>query len=109
MLNTLNISVAFSNSSELLFLKFILRMDHDNTTLDFVSLNPKQRLKEFKSTQKDLKSKDLEIKLKALEKIIVNPVYFIEGNCFVPFVASIIPKKVKNFYITINVYYSKML
>eukprot|EP01039_Chlorochromonas_danica_P004815 gene4815-5279_t len=55
-------------------------------------LNPKQRLKEFKSTQKDFRSKDNEVKLAALQKL-VDLRYLSEGSCLLPFLLSIQPKK----------------
>lgn len=57
------------------------------------ALNAKQRLKEFKATQKEVKSKDLVAKDAALKKL-VDIRYLTEGGCFVPLVNSIVPKKV---------------
>lgn len=56
-------------------------------------LSPKLRAKEFKSAQKDVKSKDLVVKNAALKKI-ADIRYITEGGCFFPLVNSILPKKV---------------
>ena len=58
-------------------------------------LNPKQRAKEFKAAQKDVKSKDLIDKNAALKKI-GDVRYLTEGGCFLPLVNSILPKKVRS-------------
>ena len=60
-------------------------------------LNPKQRLKEFKSTQKDIKSKEQATKLKALEKC-KDIRYFVEGGCLYPLINSLSTKKVSSFF-----------
>lgn len=57
------------------------------------TLNVKQRLKEYKATQKDVKSKDLVAKGAALKKL-TDIRYLTEGGCFFPLVSSILPKKV---------------
>jgi len=57
------------------------------------TLNVKQCLKEYKATQKDVKSKDLVAKGAALKKLS-DIRYLTEGGCFVPLVNSILPKKV---------------
>lgn len=62
--------------------------------MELQSLNPKQLLKEFKATQKDVKSKDALLKEGALKKCADNTRYFTEGGCLVPLVLSIAPKKV---------------
>ena len=63
----------------------------DPVNLD--ALNAKQRLKEYKATQKDVKSKDLVAKGSALKKLS-DVRYLTEGGCFLPLVNSILPKKV---------------
>jgi len=63
--------------------------------MELQSLNPKQLLKEFKATQKDVKSKDALLKEGALKKCADNTRYFTEGGCLVPLVLSITPKKVQ--------------
>ena len=62
--------------------------------IDLNSLNPKQKAKEFKTTQKDVKSKDLEVKNAALTKL-QDFRYYTEGGCLVPLVNSCLPKKVR--------------
>lgn len=59
------------------------------------NLNPKQKSKEFKATIKDLKSKDDDVKIKALEKINKDLRYLNEGSCILPILNSLIPKKVR--------------
>jgi hypothetical protein len=56
-------------------------------------LNPKQKLKEFKATQKDLRSKELIAKQKGFEKI-KDVRYLVEGGCLFPLINSISTKKV---------------
>ena len=63
------------------------------SSVDLNKLNPKQLLKEYKSTQKDLKSKDGAVKLAAITKFS-DTRYLLEGGCFIPFVVSFAPKKV---------------
>lgn len=58
------------------------------------ALTNKQRQKEFKSAQKGIKSKDMDAKHTTLRKFIDSR-YFTVGGCFVPFVNTLIPKKVK--------------
>jgi hypothetical protein len=70
--------------------------------MELQSLNPKQLLKEFKATQKDVKSKDALLKEGALKKCADNTRYFTEGGCLVPLVLSIAPKKVQCVYAEIN-------
>lgn len=65
--------------------------------MDLDSMNPKQKLKEFKATQKDLRSKDPEVKLSAARKLH-DPRYLVDGACLVPFLLSIVPKKVNLCY-----------
>ena len=47
--------------------------------VDLATLNKKQLMKEFKSTSKDIKSKDIALKTVVLEKL-KNPRYFIENQ-----------------------------
>lgn len=63
--------------------------------VDLDTLNPKQKAKEFKATQKDFKSKDPEVRLQALKKFAKNPKYISEGGCLSLFLASLVPKKVR--------------
>lgn len=56
-------------------------------------LNPKQRLKEFKSTQKEIKSKEQATKQKALDKC-KDIRYLVEGGCLFPMINSLSTKKV---------------
>jgi hypothetical protein len=57
------------------------------------NLNAKQKAKEFKAMQKDVKSKDLAVKVAALKKLH-DLRYYTEGGCFSPLVNSAVPKKV---------------
>lgn len=61
--------------------------------VDLDSLNPKQRAKEFKAAQKEVKSKDLVVKNAAFKKLD-DIRYYTEGGCLPFVIASIIPKKV---------------
>ena len=61
------------------------------------SLAPKSRLKEFKSTSKEIKSKDLAIKIPAIKKCLEDHRYFHEGLCICPFIDGTVAKKVVNF------------
>lgn len=56
-------------------------------------LNAKQKAKEFKATQKAISSKDIALKLAALEKLNDSR-YFTEGTCLQPFFDSLAPSKV---------------
>ena len=68
----------------------------DAEAVNLDTLNPKQRAKEFKAAQKDVKSKDLVVKNAALKKI--NDIrYLTEGGCLLPLINSILPKKVHLF------------
>lgn len=58
-------------------------------------MNPKQRAKEFKNTQKDLRSKDPIVRMNAAQKLS-NDRYISEGGCLLPLLNSIVPKKVIN-------------
>ena len=58
------------------------------------SMNPKQQLKEYKATQKEIKSKEIAVKTIALKKF-EDIRYLTEGGCLVPFINSILPKKVR--------------
>ncbi len=62
--------------------------------VDLNSLNKKQLLKEFKDVGKDVKSKDLDKRKIALDKISKTSRYLLEGDCFVPLLDSCIPKQV---------------
>ena len=55
-------------------------------------LNVKQKTKEFKVTQKDIKSKELPIKIAAIAKC-QDRRYISEGLCLPPLILSIVPKK----------------
>lgn len=57
-------------------------------------LTPKQRLKEYKSVQKALHSKDFAARLAALTKVSGDTRYFGEGNCLPSFLESLAPTKV---------------
>jgi hypothetical protein len=62
--------------------------------VDLKSLNPKQLLKEFKSTQKDLNSKDAVKKIAAIKKVVNNFEYLSSGSCLIPFITSLKAHKV---------------
>ena len=62
-------------------------------TNELDAMNAKQRLKEFKGAQKDVKSKDLVVKNAVLKKF-QDIRYLTEGGCLLPFINSMIPKKV---------------
>ena len=73
----------------------IFRMDQ-NSALEIVDLNSlsdKQKLKEFKSTIKLLKSKEVANRKLGLEKI-KDFRYLLEGGCLIPLIESVVPKKV---------------
>jgi hypothetical protein len=57
------------------------------------SLSAKQRLKEYKLAAKEIKSKDSAKKKFAIEKFN-DERYFLEGDCLVPLIESLAPKKV---------------
>ena len=57
-------------------------------------LTPKQRLKEFKSVQKALHSKDFAARLAVLPKLTTDARYFTEGQCLPAFLESLAPNKV---------------
>lgn len=61
--------------------------------IDMALLNPKQKAKAFKTAAKEIKSKDVELKLKALSKFH-DCRYLTEGECIIPFIESIAVKKV---------------
>lgn len=56
-------------------------------------LNAKQKAKEFKAVQKDVKSKDLAVKGAAMRKL-QDFRYYTEGGCLSPLINSSVPKKV---------------
>ncbi len=60
------------------------------------SLNAKQKAKEFKATQKELKSKDDAIKLGTIHKISKDLRYLSEGSCVQQLLLSVVAKKVRN-------------
>ncbi len=55
-------------------------------------LNAKQRIKEYKNVCKEIKSKDLDIKYRGIEKL-KDCRYLTEGNCLAPLIDSIAVKK----------------
>lgn len=61
--------------------------------VDLTVMTLKQRQKEFKSTQKDLKSKDSKVKLMAVKKLW-DLTYIREGGCLPVFLQTLHPKKV---------------
>lgn len=61
--------------------------------VDLSTLNAKQKGKEYKATQKDVKSKDLVVKGAAMKKL-QDVRYYTEGGCLVPLINSSQPKKV---------------
>ncbi len=58
------------------------------------SLSSKQRLKEYKLAAKEIKSKDSAKKKLAIEKF-KDERYLLEGECLVPLIESMAPKKVR--------------
>jgi hypothetical protein len=56
-------------------------------------LSTKQRLKEYKLAAKEIKSKDSAKKKLAIEKFH-DERYFLEGDCLIPLIDSLTPKKV---------------
>lgn len=71
--------------------------NENNILIDLSSLSSKQRIKEYKVTNKDLKSKDVNKKLFAIEKVNKDIRYFLEGDCLPSLLEAIIPKKVGSF------------
>lgn len=61
--------------------------------VDLTDLNEKQLAREFKTVRKHIKSKDLDVRSTALQKVS-DVRYFSIGGCLVPLIESIIPKKV---------------
>lgn len=61
--------------------------------VDLTDLTGKQLAKEFKTVRKHIKSKDLDVRSIALQKVS-DVRYFSIGGCLVPLIESIIPKKV---------------
>ena len=55
------------------------------------ALTKKQLAKEFKSTAKEIKSKDPAVKEVVLRKL-KNARYFLEGGCLPPLIESLVPK-----------------
>jgi hypothetical protein len=62
-------------------------------TVDLDSLNPKQLAKQYKSMVKEVKSKDLDVKLAAIRKVMDEPRYMFDGGAIIPFLESLAPKK----------------
>jgi len=62
--------------------------------VDLKSLTPKQLLKEFKSTQKDLNSKDVVKKIAAIKKVVNNFEYLSSGSCLLPLINALKANKV---------------
>ena len=60
--------------------------DSDSIIVDLDSLNPKLRLKEYKTTMKDIKAKDIETKMNAIIKFNNDGRYLTEGGCFPLFI-----------------------
>jgi hypothetical protein len=69
-------------------------MDAESTVINLDSLNKKQKTKEFKNTIKEIKASDITKKKEALEKLNRDSRYFLEGECLIPFLESLVPKKV---------------
>ena len=65
----------------------------DAEIVDLNTLNAKQKNKEFKTAQKDVKSKDLVVKAAAMKKLH-DVRYYTEGGCLSPLINSALPKKV---------------
>mmetsp|Transcript_24665 Transcript_24665/g.36337 ORF Transcript_24665/g.36337 Transcript_24665/m.36337 type:complete len:1874 (-) Transcript_24665:159-5780(-) len=64
----------------------------DTAIVDLDALTAKQRAKEFKTTAKEVKTKDPAKKNHALEKI-KDERYLLEGGCLTPLLESLVPKK----------------
>ncbi len=65
---------------------------NESISVKLDDLNAKQRVKEYKNVCKEIKSKDLEVKYRGIEKL-KDCRYLTEGNCLVPLVDSIAVKK----------------
>ena len=74
--------------------------------LDTVT-NPKQRAKLFKATVKEIRSKDVDIKLKVLTKFS-DCRYLTDGDCMIPFIESVTIKKVFPFLFTFAIQQMRM-
>jgi hypothetical protein len=61
--------------------------------VDLNTLNVKAKAKEFKTTAKEIKSKEVAKRTFAIEKV-KDERYFLEGGCLVPLIESMVPKKV---------------
>jgi hypothetical protein len=57
-------------------------------------MNVKQRKKEYRTKNKEIRSKDELIRQAALEQIFNEPLYLLEGECIIPFLETITPAKV---------------
>jgi hypothetical protein len=66
----------------------------DDVHLTLEEMNPKQRQKEFKTTQKDIKSKDFQVSKLAFTKL-ENHLYLSEGGCFPVLLQTLHPKPVR--------------
>ena len=66
-------------------------MEEVSVSLD--ELTAKQRVKEFKSTVKEIKSKDVSKKIVALDKYNRDSRYLLEGGSLAPLIESLVPKK----------------
>jgi hypothetical protein len=61
--------------------------------VELEAMTKKQLAKEFKSTAKEIKSKDPAVKEAVLRKL-KNQRYLLEGGCLLPLIESLAPKKV---------------
>eukprot|EP00603_Paraphysomonas_imperforata_P013230 CAMPEP_0114476206 /NCGR_PEP_ID=MMETSP0104-20121206/14610_1 /TAXON_ID=37642 ORGANISM="Paraphysomonas imperforata, Strain PA2" /NCGR_SAMPLE_ID=MMETSP0104 /ASSEMBLY_ACC=CAM_ASM_000202 /LENGTH=64 /DNA_ID=CAMNT_0001650879 /DNA_START=38 /DNA_END=229 /DNA_ORIENTATION=+ len=64
-------------------------MEESSVQLNIDELTPKQRVKEFKVTIKDIKAKDVSKKMSALEKYRRDPRYLLEGASLAPLIESL--------------------
>jgi ankyrin repeat protein len=62
-------------------------------TVDLNTANAKQKTKIYRAVTKEIKSKEIEIKLGALSKFQKDVRYFVEGNAFTPFMEALVVKK----------------
>jgi len=67
-------------------------MSGESILVKLDDLNAKQRIKEYKNVCKEIKSKDLDIKYRGIEKL-KDCRYLTEGNCLAPLIDSIAVKK----------------
>lgn len=66
--------------------------------IDLSALNEKQKAKEFKATSKAIKSKELDVRKEALNKVIRQPAYLVEGGCISSILETLVAKKVSFFF-----------